>query len=364
MRLRLGALVILVAAVAAAVAVAVWRTGAEGPVPAAARADAETAKPKAARTSDGVAIDQRWPTGAELRWLDRYARWEPGLFRAADEAFASLDDGEPEAARAAARPFARCARELPAGRPPSKRLALFAKHVRAACAAVQRAVRIATAAGAYGTGSRERRVDFEVEQAGRSLTAAHGMLPLGARRKLPVRGGRTEISRVEPHFSRAAGEVAQFEEGLEVRCWSAADWKRLISQSIRLGHGGEDVLGFVVGPGGSRIHLSPELCTALVLTVYGEPRGAAAEVRAGEALLALAHEAQHSAGVANEAKATCHALQTVSELAYALELRKPLIERLVERYWRHAMELPAEYRSKECREGGELDLTPNDGAWP
>jgi hypothetical protein len=190
------------------------------------------------------------------------------------------------------------------------------------------------------------------------------MLPLGARRKLPVRGGRTAVSRVEPHFSRAAGEVAEVEDGIEVRCWSAADWKRLISQSIRLGHGGEDVLGFVVGAGGSRIHLSPELCSPLVLTVYGEPRSDADQVRAGEALLALAHEAQHSAGVANEAKATCYALQTVTELAYALKLHKPLIERLVDRYWRHANQLPAEYRSRECREGGKLDLTPNDGTWP
>jgi hypothetical protein len=79
-----------------------------------------------------------------------------------------------------------------------------------------------------------------------------------------------------------------------VRCWSEADWRRLTSQSARHGEGGEDVVGFVVGPNGSRIHLSAELCGALVVTVYGEPRGDAAAVAAGEGLLALAHEAQHS----------------------------------------------------------------------
>lgn len=360
MRLRLLVPAVLVTGLTAAIVALVSRTGAEEPTPTAARADAQTTT--STKRSDGVAIDQRWPGAAELRWLDRFARWEPALHRAANSVFASIDDGEPGEARSAAKPFARCAQELPVGTPPSKRLTTFAKHIRATCASMHRAVRIATAAGAYGTGSRERRVDFELEQAGRGLTAAHGMLPLGARRRLPVRGGRTAVSRVEPHFSRAASEVAEAEA--EVRCWSAADWRRLTSQATRLGHGGNDVLGFVVGPGGSRIHLSPELCSALVLTVYGEPRGHAARVRAGEALLALAHEAQHAAGVANEAKATCYALQTVTELAYALKLRKPLIERLVDRYWRQASRLPPEYRSSECRDGGKLDLTPNDDVWP
>ena len=361
MRLRLVVSATLVAALTAAVVVVVLRTGAEEVESAAARPEART--PAGAPTrSEGVEIDQRWPTTAELRWLDRYARWEAVLYRTADEVFASVADGEDRVARSAAKPFARCARRLPVGRSPSKRLQAFARQVQRTCAAVQRAARIATAAGAYGTGSRQRRVDFELEQAGRSLTAAHGMLPLGARRELPVRSGRTEASRAEPHFGRAASEVAEVE--VEVRCWSRADWKRLVSQSVRLGHGGKDILGFVVRPGGSRIHLSPELCSALVLTVYGEPRTDSDQVRAGEALLALAHEAQHSAGIANEAKATCYALQTVTELAYALKLRKPLIERLVERYWRDSDQLPPEYRSEQCRNGGSLDLNPGDDAWP
>jgi hypothetical protein len=362
MRLRLVALVILIGVLSAAIAIMVLRSGAGEPTQAAAKADAKPAESR--KSGEGVEIDARWPTDAELRWLDRYALWEPALHHSVYEVVAAIDDRAPTAARHAAKRFGYCARRLPKsiGPTPSTRLTAFAKQIRSTCAAVQRAVRIATGKGAYGTGSRERRVDFELEQAARFFTAAHGMLPLGARRALPVRGGRTEASRVEPHFSRAASEAGEVE--VEVRCWSEADWKRLIGQSIRLGHGGKDVLAFVVGPGGSRIHLSPELCSALVLTVYGEPRTDADQVRAGEALLALAHEAQHSAGIANEAKATCYALQTVTELAYALKLRKPLIERLVERYWRHANELPPEYRSRECRNGGRLDLNPGDDTWP
>lgn len=364
MRVRLlaPAAILVVALVAASVVVAL-RTGAEESEPASAQADTHAAAtPSKPKAGGGVEIDERWPGAPELRWLDRYARWEPVLYRTADHVFAVVEDGGRRAARSAAKPFARCVRELPMGPAPSTRLASFAKQIQRTCAAIQRAVRVATATGAYGTGSRDRRVDFELEQARRSLAAAHGMLPLGARRELPVRGGRTAVSRVEPHFTRAASEAGEVD--VEVRCWAEADWRRLISQSIRLGHGGKDVLGFVVGPGGSRIHLSPELCSALVLTVYGAPRTDEEQVRAGEALLALAHEAQHSAGVADEAKATCFALQTVTELAYALKLRKPLIERLVERYWRHANELPRQYRSKQCRDGGKLDLSPGDDTWP
>jgi hypothetical protein len=33
-------------------------------------------------------------------------------------------------------------------------------------------------------------------------------------------------------------------------------------------------------------------------------------------------------------------------------------------YWRHADQLPPEYRSRECRNGGDLDLAPGDNAWP
>jgi hypothetical protein len=79
----------------------------------------------------------------------------------------------------------------------------------------------------------------------------------------------------------------------------------------------------------------------------------------------LTHEAMHVAGSRNEATTECRALQrdarTVVLLGGTAEQGRSLAERIADEVY---PTMPDEYRTSQCRPGGALDLTPDDGSWP
>ena len=79
----------------------------------------------------------------------------------------------------------------------------------------------------------------------------------------------------------------------------------------------------------------------------------------------LTHEAMHVDGDRNEATTECRALQndarTVVLLGGSAEQGSALARRIVTEVYPTMSE---EYRTAECRPGGALDLTPEDGSWP
>jgi hypothetical protein len=81
----------------------------------------------------------------------------------------------------------------------------------------------------------------------------------------------------------------------------------------------------------------------------------------------LAHEAWHLAGVSDEAKTECYALQSGVELGRRLGLgddtaRQMMRQQLVENAGRGAA---SEYVvGPECRNGGALDLHPRSSEFP
>lgn len=79
----------------------------------------------------------------------------------------------------------------------------------------------------------------------------------------------------------------------------------------------------------------------------------------------LTHEAMHVDGARNEATAECRALQrderTVTLLGGSPQEGAALAERIATEVYPR---MPEEYRSDECRPGGALDRTPDDGTWP
>ncbi|MBM4363741.1 MAG: hypothetical protein FJ104_13755, partial [Deltaproteobacteria bacterium] len=87
-------------------------------------------------------------------------------------------------------------------------------------------------------------------------------------------------------------------------------------------------------------------------------------------LLTVSHEVMHLAGVYDEATAQCHGLQWVAfvarELGADAEDAQSLAAYLFREVYPRAKATPrmAEYYSDECRAGGSLDLTPNDGSFP
>jgi hypothetical protein len=79
----------------------------------------------------------------------------------------------------------------------------------------------------------------------------------------------------------------------------------------------------------------------------------------------LTHEAMHVDGQRNEATAECRALQrdarTVVLLGGTAAQGDALARQILDEVY---PTMTAEYQSSECRAGGALDLTPQDGTWP
>jgi hypothetical protein len=79
----------------------------------------------------------------------------------------------------------------------------------------------------------------------------------------------------------------------------------------------------------------------------------------------LTPEAMHVAGGRDEATTECRALQrdarTVVLLGGTAAQGSALAKRIATEVY---PTMPDEYRSSECRPGGALDRTPDDGAWP
>jgi hypothetical protein len=88
-------------------------------------------------------------------------------------------------------------------------------------------------------------------------------------------------------------------------------------------------------------------------------------VRSVHALETLAHESWHLAGHVNEATTECYALQTIAFVAERLGASHEQGEQLARAAFVGLYpRMPAEYRSDECRDGGELDLRPESAVWP
>jgi hypothetical protein len=104
-------------------------------------------------------------------------------------------------------------------------------------------------------------------------------------------------------------------------------------------------------------------CAQLDALAEGREKGTEADVAL--AVNVLAHEAWHLAGIGDEAVAECRSMQTLAWTAERLGVPAGEGRRLAELYLATGHEaLPPRYRSPECRNGGELDLRPNDPAWP
>jgi hypothetical protein len=277
-----------------------------------------------------------WASPAELVWLGKLGSWNTHLLR-------GLQGGI--AVRRTPSPVQACAADLATkvGSPPTARLRPAYAAFRGAC----------------------RQLQSGDPHAGTLLLRADRMVPPGEVRELPVVGGTAGISRIEPRFGRIASALAL--KQVEVRCWSAVDWNRLMreEQTYTRGQLGSNTLGFAA-ISGNRINLAPSICDALVKLGYqrARPTDETGSLLFASAVVTLSHEPQHSKGISEEATAECNAIQLAHRTALRLGASHAYANTLVRTYWRHyGEELPA-YRSQECRKGGALDLGYADSIWP
>lgn len=320
----------------------------------------------------------RWASPAEVRWLGKVAHWSASFARVGSEVarfedapdFDSVLRGDTRALdryRIVLAPIRACGSTFGAavGRAPTPRLRDSERGFRESCASFREGVDLMLRALDEQDPDVADRAREAIEEAAKDSAVAAGALPPGEKQALPRRGGLTETSRIEPKLSRAAGAVAG--KNVEVRCWSGPDWRKLMveERAYTRGKVNESVLGFA-SAGGARLSLAPTICRDLTRLAYEQARPAAAERLHALALAVatLAHESVHVSGIADEATAECHGIQLSERAARALGIERRLARRLKEAYWSRYDEIPAVYRSPECRDGGELDLDESSRAFP
>lgn len=186
----------------------------------------------------------------------------------------------------------------------------------------------------------------------------------GLARDLPVRGGASDVSRIEPLLSRVVSTVTGVPA--EVRCWAPDEWDALTDTFWPYGEeqeGESEIAGYA--DAGS-IHLVGTYCRPLVDLHGGQmPTGESAQSHLAFSVSLLAHEGEHHTGEPFEARAECFALQRMRLFARELGATRAYAESLVRLEWTQSYPNLAEtYRSRECRDGGELDLDPDREGFP
>lgn len=184
---------------------------------------------------------------------------------------------------------------------------------------------------------------------------------------LPTLGGITEVSRIEPLYSRAASTVAG--RSVEVRCWSEDDWRERTEEveawaDRKIGLGPWS--GYVSWDK-ERANLAPAVCDSLGEWAYERhwPDDRWEAYYFVWSVKALAHEAQHLRGIESEAKAECYGLQSIRLVGRELGLDDESANFVADYAWRHIYpRARGDYHSDECRDGGELDLNPASSVWP
>jgi hypothetical protein len=337
------------------------------------------AKPKAGGVLGAGVASGGWASDAELEWLRKLGAWDArligGLRRAARiestprlvRRLLAHDSATVLAHNRALAVAGTCSADLRSsvGAPPTARLRRTAKAFDRACTHLERFHNAMTLAVFRGEDYLIHQAQTEAKLGGHLLLRADGGLPPGEVRRLPVVAGDSTQSRIEPRFGRVASRLAG--KPVQVRCWSRDDWARLLREekAYTKHRIDEDTLGFA-GIEGTRVNLAPGVCDALVALAYdgARPSSVSARVSLAAAVVTLAHEPQHSKGVAIEAQAECYAIQLAAVTAQRLGVDATYAQGLGTLYWQHYdQELPA-YGSPECRDGGGYDLHPASSTWP
>jgi hypothetical protein len=210
-----------------------------------------------------------------------------------------------------------------------------------------------------------RRGDLAAGDRGLNASAAHIFLRSDGR-SLPRRGGVTQMSRVEPRFSRVAAALSGV-PGTVVRCWSLPDWVALIAERGAYTGGAVDLRadGFVSET--TRVNLAPRMCERLVRFVYAgrRPARGKAKLQLANTVLTFGHETVHVAPGGDEAVATCYGLQRIRRASVLLGAPRAYADSLAALAWTGLYPYGlAKYHSPECRNGGKLDLNPGSSVWP
>jgi hypothetical protein len=270
----------------------------------------------------GVFAWSPWVKPTEVEWLGAYESW-------ADETEASLDAG-----LLVSRAACESAFEDEVGDPPQARLEPVA------------------AAGLRGCANPSpagwRRTQADVV---RALMAMHGEL-------------------MPPRERRDFSEIVHSSVGVRasVRCWQPEAWASFSEHDAIVRGGEETSLKGIVDGARSRIDLDPGVCAALGRYLRRIRPSAVTyqNFELAEALVVLTHQAEHlKTPSASEAEVECYAVQHVRPLIRAVGWDERFATEIALHAWEIAyLQLPPQFRTSACRDGGALDRNPSSDTWP
>jgi hypothetical protein len=176
--------------------------------------------------------------------------------------------------------------------------------------------------------------------------------------RCPTIFGPSRRSRKDPEYSRFASRMAGGPR--TVFCWNESDWADLSPQSKST-----ITLGFVEFRSRHQINLAPNVCAVLDRIHYRHQRPPITPAIAF-GLVTYTHELVHTLGVSNEAAAQCFGMQLAWRAARLLGAGAAYGDRVAKLAWRlyTPRVLPQRYISRECRDGGKLDMNPKLKIWP
>jgi hypothetical protein len=190
---------------------------------------------------------------------------------------------------------------------------------------------------------------------------------------LAVGAGLLLVSRhnaqaAEARYADVAAEIAQ--RDVRVRC------QGVVGAALDIGAEAGSVQFDAAGNPSDTAELKRGVCTSLrsfardvaapefgcVLRASRCPESA---LRTMWSVHTLTHEAWHLRGEMNEAVTECFALQTTAWTAAQLGATTAQGEAIARYLAAHIYpQMPAAYRSPECRDGGAYDLRPETSVWP
>jgi hypothetical protein len=306
----------------------------------------------------------------ELRWAAAWMKWhkrfEP-LFDQADSILSVPERRERaiepwskdnKSLQKAVRIFSSCSEDAVArGAPPSERLETLALETAAVCERVEKAAaRLQTDGFQIGFPAEAILANQHLQDA---IGEAWSFIP-GLDLNVRLAEGASRRTRTQILYTLVASRLVG--EQVTITCYSAADWRRELA-----GHDAPPRIGGFVEAHGATGNLAPVVCRWLDKLAYARerPQEVPALAYAAQAVLVLAHEAQHATGIRNEAKAECYAIQHMARLARFLGVDGSYANQLKNFVWTRVYPLDEPvYRSTECRPGGKLDLRPGVAAWP
>ena len=269
----------------------------------------------------------------DLAWLTQVARWNEQYATQSetiDSTYRDVEVGirEPNALRDALRPLSECTQNVrrDVGEPRSERLRQAYDLLLDSCEEDRKAALALVEAAVTATDEKQAAAYEHTARSQRLYDRAYKLIEGGLRanRRLPVRGGVTAVSRIEPRLSRVAGKLAL--QRVEVRCWSVGDWRLMLREWNAYAGDTRDLAGFVDGV--MRVYIAPEYCASLARFVYRRWRPVTSDglEDVANAVEILAHESGHLLStLASEDKVECQAVQDVDRLAQLLGASKAVL---------------------------------------